>query len=160
MKMLLKQLVTVCFSGILLVSCAAQDGRSGPTPDIDYRGSDCISIRTIRDYTPLDSRSLLIEGAGKRTYFVTLVVSSFELRSSHQLGFSSRDDWLCPYGGDAIIFDSFTNEQVGIRSVSKVTPEQAEELLIRYGKKQPAEIRDQEPREIEGAKVEELGEIG
>ena len=125
--------------------------------DIDYNGSDCISIRTIRDYTPLDDRNLIIEGSGKRSYLVTLRVSTFELRSSHQMSFTSRDDWLCPYGGDEIIFGSFSRYGAGIRSISRLTKEQLEEVLIRYGKIDPGDEQDPEPREIEGAEVEELG---
>lgn len=138
-------------------ACATDGGDPELGRDIEYRGSDCISIRTIRDYTPLDNRTLLIEAAAKRHYLVELVISSFELRSSYRLGFESRDEWLCPYGGDVIVFDSLMDQQVGIRSISRVTPEQVEELLIRYGKKEPAEQQDQAPEEIKGAEVEELG---
>ena len=143
-----------------MYGCATTEGDSGTGEDLDYRGSDCISIRTIRDYTPLDNRSLIIEGAGRRHYYVQLLVSSIELRSSHQLGFRSRDDWLCPYGGDEIVFDSMTNMRSGIRAITRLTPEQHEDLLIRYGKKEPAEQQDQAPPELEGAEVEELGEVG
>ena len=73
------------------------------------------------------------------------------------MAFSSRDDWLCPYGGDEIIFGSFSQHGAGIRSISRLTEEQEEELLIRYGKIDPGEEQDPEPREIEGAEVEELG---
>ena len=159
MKMLLKHVLIICFSSILLVSCATTEGDSGGSRDMDYRGSDCISIRTIRDYTPLDNRSLLIEGAGKRNYYVTLVMSSFDLRSSYQLGFKSRDDWLCPYGGDEIIVEGMPNDHVSIRSISRLTPEQTEDLLIKYGKKkEPDEQQDRmAPPELEGATVEEPG---
>jgi hypothetical protein len=158
--MLLKQLVTVCFSGILLASCASTEERSGPEDDLANRGSDCISIRTIRDYTPLDRSNLIIEGSGKRLYYVTLMMSSFEMRSSFRIGVQSRDEWLCPYGGDSLVFDGFDNFEVGIRDISRISPEQAEELLYRYGKKERPEQEDQAPPKIEGAEVEELGEVG
>ncbi len=160
MKMLLKQLVTLCCSGIILASCATTEGESELRADLDYRGSDCISIRTIRDYTPLDNRSLLIEASGKRNYYVTLVMSSFELRGSHQLGFQSRDDWLCPFGGDQIVFGGFNDMPTSIRSISRLTPEQTEDLLVRHGKREPAEQQDPAPPELESAEVEELGEVG
>ena len=157
MKNVIKQNVTVFISCIVLSACASTKEQNDLGRDIDYSGSDCISIRTIRDYTPLDNRTLLIEGAGRRSYFVTLNISSFELRSSHRMAFSSRDEWLCPYGGDEIIFGSFSKQGAGIRSITRVTEEQVEELLIRYGKIDPSEEQDPEPREIEGAEVEELG---
>ena len=108
----------------------------------------------------MDRSTLLMEGMGNRDYLVTLVSPAFELSSAFRLGFSSRDDWLCPYGGDRIVFDGVGNESVMIRGISRVTPEQKEDLLIRYGKKEPDEQQDQAPPEVKGAEVEELGEIG
>lgn len=157
MKLLKKQYCALLFSSAFLGACASTGGPAETGRDIDYQGSDCISIRTIRDYTPLDRQSLLIEAAAKQHYYVTLALSSFELRSSFQLGFSSRDDWLCPYGGDEIVFDSFSDQRIGIRSISKISEEQAEDLLIRHGKKAPPEQADPAPADVKGAEVEELG---
>lgn len=125
--------------------------------DVDYRGSDCILISTIRDYRTLDDRNLLIYGPADRAYFVTLFRPSFELRSSFQMGFSSRDNRLCPYGGDAIVVGGLTPEEVGIQSISRVSEEQEEQLLVRYGKKEPSRTPAPEPENVEGAEVEELG---
>jgi hypothetical protein len=101
---------------------------------------------------------LLIEAAGKRNYLVTLAISSFELRSAFRLATQSRDDWLCPYGGDRIVFDGHGEGPISIRSISRLTAEQTEDLLIRFGKKEPPEQERPAP-ELEGAEVEELGEI-
>ena len=126
--------------------------------DLDYRGSDCILIRTVRDYTPLDNQHLLIRGPGRRAYFVSLVRPAFEMRGSMGLRFDSRDDQLCPYGGDAIVFGGVSNERVTVQSISRLTAEQEEHLLIRYGKKEPADAETPvEPRDAKGAEVEELG---
>ena len=150
----------VFLSSVFLSSCASTEPNSGLGKDLDFRGSDCISIRTIRDYTPLDRSTLLMEGSGNRTYLVTLFGQSMDLRSSFRLGFSSRDDWLCPYGGDKLVIDGFVNEEISIRGISRITPEQEEDLLIRYGKIKPDEQQDQAPPELKGADVEELGQIG
>ena len=80
-----------CLSG-LVAACATSETEPRAETDIEYNGTDCISIRTIRDYTPLDNRNLLVEAAGRRHYLVTLVMTSFELRSSFRLGFRSRDE--------------------------------------------------------------------
>ena len=126
--------------------------------DLDYRGSDCILIRTIRDYTPLDRQHLLIHGTGRRGYFVTLNRPAFDMRGSIGLRVDSRDDQLCPFGGDQIIFGAFADDRIGVQSISRLTAEQEEQLLIRYGKKEPAESETTEPaREVTGAEVEELG---
>lgn len=157
LKGMLKHLITVatlCFT----ISCASTDGTNATAErDIDYHGSDCILIRTIRDYSLLDDRNLLIWGPGKRGYYVTLFRPSFELRSSFQLGFDSRDDQLCPYGGDGIVVGSLHRETIGIQSISRVSEEQAEQLLIRYGRKEPAEQQAPPPKDVKGAEVEELG---
>ena len=160
MKLPLKHIVTGITLCVLAVACAPVEERSEAGTDVDFRGSDCISIRTIRDYTPLDRSTLLIEGMGNRNYLVTLVSPTIELRSSFRMGFSSRDDWLCPYGGDRLVFDGIADDSIMIRGISRVTPEQKEDLLIRYGKKKPEELQDQAPPEVKGAEVEELGEIG
>jgi len=156
-KRALKQLVMAYIACVLLSSCASTEEGEELGNDIDYRGSDCISIRTIRDYQPLDNRNLLVKAGGKRTYFVTLAISSFEMRSSFRLGVDSRDSWLCPYGGDRIVFGGSSEMGISIRSISRVTAEQEEELLIRYGKIEPPELQEPAPPEVKGADVEELG---
>ncbi|MDG2375169.1 MAG: DUF6491 family protein [Woeseiaceae bacterium] len=160
MKQQIKQKIILVISSSLLASCATAERESRMPRDLTESGSDCISIRTIRDYTPLDRSRLLIEGGGKRLYYVTLVLSSFQLRSSHQIGVDSRDAWLCPYGGDRLVFSTFGDASAGIRGITRITPEQAEDLLYRYGKKERPELQDPVPPELDGAEVEELGEVG
>lgn len=153
-----KNPILVILTSSVLVACAGTgEAPDAASEDIDYRGSDCILIPTIRDYRTLDDRNLLIYGPAKRAYLVTLFRPSFELRSSFQLGFSSRDDRLCPYGGDAIVVGSLSREEIGIQSISRVSEEQVEQLLVRYGKKEPAEQQAPEPGKVKGAEVEELG---
>ena len=154
---LIKQLFTVFFSCALLsISVAAEEAGKLPE-DLDLNGSDCIWIRTIRDYTPLSNESLLIHASGKRSYYVRLSIPGFGLKSSFQLATRSRDDRLCPYGGDSIIFDRFAGGEARIHSISRLTPDQVEMLQIRHGKKEPVDQPDPAPPEVQGAEVEELG---
>lgn len=158
MKVSIFQLLVV----LTLSACASTEEHSAATdpaePDLDYNGSDCILIRTIRDYTPLDRQHLLIHGPGRRAYFVRLFRPAFDMRSSIGFRVDSRDDQLCPYGGDTIVFGSFADERVPVQSISRLTTEQEEQLLIRYGKKGPAEsVTPEQPAEVSGAEVEELG---
>jgi hypothetical protein len=152
-----KQIVMAYTAWFLLASCATIDEGEDLRNDIDYRGSDCISIRTIRDYQPLDNRNLLVKAGGKRIYFVTLAVPSFEMRSSFHFGVESTDSWLCPYGGDRIVFGGLSEMGFSLRSISRVTEDQEEELLIRYGKIEPPELQEPAPPKVKGADVEELG---
>ena len=156
-KDLIKQFFTGFISCILLsISATAEEADRLPE-DLDLNGSDFIWTRTIRDYTPLGRDSLLIHASGKRSYYVRLLGASLGLKSSFQLGTRSRDDRLCPYGGDSIIFDRFSGGEARIHSISRVTPQQVEQLMIRYGKKDPGDIQDPAPPELNGAEVEELG---
>jgi len=86
------------------------------------------------------------------------MTSSFELKGSHQVGVNSRDEWLCPYGGDTLIFQGFDTTGIGIRGISRLTDEQADELLYRYGKKERPSQPGETPPELGGADVEEIGE--
>lgn len=148
----------IVLSSCIAAGCASTEGReSAAAGDIDYRGNDCILISTIRDYTPLDDQTLLIWGPAKRGYLVSLVRSSFDLRSSFRMGFSSRDDQLCPYGGDGIVVGPMRHDTIGIRAISRVSEEQADQLLIRYGRKEPPEQQAPAPEDVKGAEVEELG---
>lgn len=156
-KLFIKQSLIVLSASTILGCAAPGDGPSSADRDVDAGGSDCISIRTIRDYTPLDDRSLLIWGPAKRAYHVSLFRPAMELRSSFELGFSSRDDQLCPFGGDGIVIGSFRRETINIQSITRLSADQADELLIRHGRKEPAEQPAPAPEDVKGAEVEELG---
>ena len=156
MKRYLKQLVILFILGnFSLFSTAFADDLDAGF-ELDYRGSDCISIRTIRDYTALDDKNLLIWASAKRPYFVRLFSPAWGLRSSFQLGTVSRDDRLCPYGGDALVFDSAGRDTARIASIRRISPDEADWLLVRFGKKDPAEEQAPAPEPLEGAEVEEL----
>jgi hypothetical protein len=154
MKFSILQIVIVLLSTSLLYKIAIADPPSERVTDIDYNGSDCIWVRTIRDYTALDDRNLLIHGSGKRSYFVTLVTPSWEMKSSIGMGFATTDGQLCPYGRDRIVFRGLAQEEVRIRSISQVSADQAEQLLVRFGKSKAAVPQVPEPRPVQGAEIE------
>jgi hypothetical protein len=155
-KDFLIQMVIIYFLSIFSLISVAFADEFDPEIDLDYRGSDCISIRTLRDYTALDDKNLLIWASPKRPYFVRLFSPAWGLRSSFQIGTLSRDDQLCPYGGDALVFDSAGRETSRIASIRRVTPEEADWLLVRFGKKDPAEDQTPAAEVPEPAEVEEL----
>jgi hypothetical protein len=149
-KIVLKHILAVFISGIFLSISAATEEQDKLPEDLDLHGSDCIWIRS--------NESLLIHASGKRSYFVRLSMPGFGLKSSFQLATRSRDDNLCPYGGDSIIFDRFAGGEARILSISRLTPDQVEMLLIRYGKKEPVDTEETPVLpEVKGAEVEELG---
>ncbi len=155
-KYVLKLIVTsLTLSSLSLFSPTFADDID-PEFDLDYRGSDCIWIRTIRDYRALDDRNLLIWASARRPYFVRLFSPAWGLRSSFQIRTVSRDDRLCPYGGDALVFDSAGRDTARIASIRRISPDEADWLLVRFGKKDPAEEQAPVPKPLKGAEVEEL----
>ncbi len=152
----MKQLLIVLLSVLTLTSARADETLPSQIEGIARNGSDCIWIRTVRDYTTLDDQNLLVRGSGKRSYLVTLSFPSFELRSSMGLGFSSRDDQLCPYGGDGLVFNGLSPEIVRIRSITEVSSDQAEQLMVQFGRQEPKEQQTPAPQPVKGAEVEEL----
>jgi len=100
---------------------------------------------------------LFITGAGKRTYFVALARPSYDMRGSGSLRVDSRDQQLCAFGGDAVGFGSFSRDSVRVQSISRISAEEQQEILIRFGLVEPAErTAPEEPPVIKGAEVEEL----
>ena len=85
------------------------------------------------------------------------MTTASDLESGNRLVAHSRDDRLCPYGGDGLIFSSLHPRPVTIRSISRITKEQEEDIMVRYGKKDSDEPQAPEPKQVEGAEVEELG---
>ena len=156
MKKLIIPMFIVIISGCASSSTAPDEPEVTSCELIETTGMDCISIPTIRDYTPLDDRHLLLWATG-RPYLVRLFSPSTDLRTAFRLSFSSRDDQLCPYGGDELLFDGvgFPGGQ-RIASIKRLSKNQAKALQACYGS--DAEQEPPEPREIEGAEVEELGQ--
>jgi len=87
---------------------------------------------------------------------VTLLGPVFEMRGSASLRFESRDDQLCPFGGDSIIFGTFGRGGTRIQSISRITAEQEEEILLRFGLIERTEQAPPDPGNVTGAEVEEL----
>lgn len=156
MKKYIFPLVIVLSSGCSSTQTQPEATAAKPCEMIKTRGMDCISIQTIRDYTPLDRSHLILWGAG-RAYVVQLFSPSVDLESAFRLSFSSEDGELCPYGGDEIIFDGmgFPGGQ-RIASIKRLSRADAEALQACYGRG-AKDKKTSEPREIEGAEVEELG---
>ena len=152
-----KQLfVLVISSG--LVACAA--------PEVDPlqaeydalpQGSDCIFEGTIRDYQVLDDKNLVVTASARRKYHIELYRRAFGLRSSWHIGFRSPTSRICPAFGEIIVDDNTGRlEAIRIESIREVSPEEHEELLVRFGKKEPDIEQTPVEEEVDTAEVEEL----
>ena len=151
MKPVLKQFVILFFSCVLIACVGTQtDDSRGAS----HRG-DCIHKPSIRGYTVLDERNLIID-AGRRSYHLVLERRAWGLRSSWGIRFVSTTSRVCA-GFDRLVFEGHMDgESIRIESIRALTPEEEEHLLIRFGKKEPEIKYKPPPAEVKGGDVEEL----
>jgi hypothetical protein len=152
----LKQLVIVYSSCSLFACATTNDDVNEPEYSQEIRGGDCISQMSIRDYQVLDESNLIVTGAARRKYHVVLSRRAFGLRSTWRIAFQSTSGRVCSAFSDLIVDDGMAVDKIQIRSVRQLTPEEYDDLLVRFGKKEPDVKQTPEPVPIEGAEVEEL----
>ena len=152
----IKQLVMVCSSCCLIACATTNDDPNEPEYRSESRAHDCISQMSIRDYQVLDESNLIVTESGKRKYHVILTRRAFGLRSSWRVAFKSDTGQICSSFSELIVEDGIRPESIRIRSVKRLTPEEYDDLLVRFGIKEPAVKQTSEPEPVEGAEVEEL----
>ena len=155
-KLIIKQLVIIFSSTVLLACATTEEGSEGDAYVAESRRSDCISQGTVRDYRVLDDSNLIVTAAAKRKYHLALSRRAFGLRSTWQIGFKSTTGRICSGFSDIIVDDGFGPERIRITSIRRLTPEEEEDLLVRFGKKDPQHKQAPATEEVEGAEVEEL----
>jgi hypothetical protein len=156
MKTLLNQiLILVSLCG--LVACAAPGEPQDRVADAEKpRRGDCIHEPSIRGYQVLDEQNLIVE-AGRRDYHVELFRRAHGIDSSWGIVFDTPNSRVCESFSEIRFRGPFgAQETVRIRSIRKLTPEEEEDLLIRFGKKEPEIEQTPAPQDVEGADVEEL----
>ena len=154
--MFIKQYFTIVFLSIL-VACAgtqesSQDGEAGGSAG----RLDCISTGTIRDYRVLDDANLVVTGNGNRKYHVWLSRRAIGLRTSWKIGFRSASGRICGGFDDILVDDGFGAERIRIAGIRQLTPEEYDELMVRFGKREPAVEQTPATESVESAEVEEL----
>ncbi len=152
----IKQLVIISLSCGLL-ACASPDLASDGSKDGTRSGrTDCIFRSSIRGYTVLDESNLIIEGSGRRNYHVALRRRAYGISSSWGITFDSPTSQVCA-GFSEVVFDGHLGgESIPIASIRELSPEDHEDLLIKFGKKKPEIEQTPAPAEVKGAEVEEL----
>lgn len=151
-----KQLLIVTLSCGLLSCAATNEETIEPEDGWETRGGDCISQMSIRDYQVLDESNLIVTGTARRKYHIVLSRRAFGLRSTWRIAFQSSSGQVCSSFSDLIVDDGMGVDKIRIRSVRQLTPEEHDDLLVRFGKKEPDVKQTPEPVPIEGAEVEEL----
>jgi len=155
-KHLIKQLlIIVCSSSLVACATTGEDPSEAEYAD-EPRANDCISQMSIRDYQVLDESNLIVTERAKRKYHIILSRRAFGLRSTWQIAFRSQSGRICSAFSDLIVDDGFRSEAIGIRSIRRLTPEEYDDLLVRFGKKEPDAKQTTAPEPVKGAEVEEL----
>ncbi len=160
-KRYINQALIISYSSILLACAAAETAPDEAQLAEESGPVHCISGGTVRDYTVLDDANLIVRAGAKHRYHVELQGRAFGLRSAWQIGFSSSTNRICA-GFSEVVFNtdmgSFGSnpEKIRIRSIRRLTPEEADTLLIRSGKKEPEIEHTPVHEPVESAEVEEL----
>lgn len=153
---MLKQLFIIVFSSSILACATVEEtGSDAPAVSESVR-SDCIYEGTIRDYSILDDSNLIVTATGRRQYHIVLTRMAHGLRSSWQIGFTSPTSNICPGFSSVVVENGFGPEAIRILSIRRLTADEAETLLIQYGKKKPEVEQIPTPEPVEGAEIEEL----
>lgn len=152
---IIKQLLIIV-SLSTLVACAGTNTESERA--VSSR-SDCIYQSSIRGYSVLDESNLIVSASGRRKYHVALQRRAFGLRSSWAIAFKSASGMVCSTFSEVVFEGHFDDESIRIASVKEISPEEEEDLLIRFGKKKPEIEQTPAPHEVEGAEVEELDTV-
>ena len=148
-------LIIYCLSSLAACATSSEDPNAAEYAD-EPRANDCISQMSIRDYQVLDESNLIVTEQAKRKYHVILNRRAFGLKSTWHIAFRSQSGRICSAFSDLIVDDGFRREAIGIRSVKRLTPEEYDDLLVRFGKKEPGVNQTTAPEPVKGAEVEEL----
>lgn len=155
---MIKQFVILCSLSVI-AACAgtSETLESAGTVDSDSP-RDCIPEPSIRGYTVLDEQNLIVDVSRTRKYHVVLSRRAYGLQKSLGIVFDSPTSRICSGFSEVVLTDGFGGraEAIRISNIRLLSPEEDEDLLIRFGKKEPEIKRTPAPREVEGAEVEEL----
>jgi len=122
---------------ILLAALLAAGAGAHAESDAPSKGSnDCVFVRSIHDFRPLDREHVVIWAPGRRdAYLVELAGASSDLRLAHRLAVVDRngDGQVCGYGMDRIIDpDSSITHSATIIGMTRLDPERIAQLEAQY----------------------------
>lgn len=145
-------IIFICLS--VLFGCATSVDEQS---DRSSRRGDCIHQPSIRGYRVLDEQNLIVSASARKQYHVALDRRAHGLRSSWAIGFVDGPTGRVCAGFSEIVFnDNVPGLRHRVVSIKLLTPEEEEDLLIRFGLKEPEVKKMPVPQEVEGADIEEL----
>ena len=155
-KYLVKQLLMIYYLSSLAACAGSPEAPEDGSLADEPVGLDCISQGSVRDYTVLDDANLIVTASVRKKYHVVLSRNAMDLRSSRAIGFDTKTSRICSRFSDLLVEAHFGSEKVRIASIRLLTPEDENDLLVRFGKKEPDYEKPRQSEDVEGAEVEEL----
>lgn len=155
-KRFIKQIFIVGTSSILLACAGTNETTDDDGAEASNKRPDCIFRSSIRGYSVLDEANIIVEGSGRRNYHVALQRRAHGLKSTWGITFDSPTGRVCAGFSEVVFNGQGRSDHVRIASIRALTPEDHEDLLIQYGKKEPEIEQTPVPHEVAGAEVEEL----
>jgi hypothetical protein len=155
-KFTLKQSLIIYYLSSLAACASSPEAPEGGSLADEPVGSDCISQGSVRDYTVLDDANLIVTASVRKKYHIVLSRKAMNLRSSRAIGFDAATGRICSKFSDLIVEGHSRPEKIRIASIRLLTPEDENDLLVRFGKKEPDYEMPRQSEDVEGAEVEEL----
>ena len=152
----MKQIFIILLSSSLLACASSESDDDGRESGDAGRRGDCIFESSIRGYTVLDESNLVVSASNRRNYHVVLTRRALGLDSSWGIAFDSPTGRVCGGFSEVVFRGHLGRESIRIDRVRSLSEEEHEDLLIRYGKKEPEIERQPAPVDVDGAEVEEL----
>jgi Family of unknown function (DUF6491) len=119
-------------AGLLAMGATAPRVMAGEKPAGARAADACVFASRLDNFRALDNERLIVWTPGsKQPYLLTLAFPSTELRWGETLGLDDRnhDGMICGFGPDAVIIPHGMPDRIMIRSMEKISPEQAQELV-------------------------------
>lgn len=104
----------------------------------------------------LDEQNLIVSASAKRAYHVVLQRRAYGLNSSWAIAFKSPTSRVCEGFSEVLFRGHLDGDRIRIASIRALSPEEEEDLLIRFGKREPEIKQAPATNDVKGAEVEEL----
>jgi hypothetical protein len=136
----------------VLASLVSTAGATPTKPDVTAgkKTNDCVFIRSVSNYQPIDRDKIVIWGPARRdAYLAELTMPLFNLEGSWHIAMvdHDHDGRLCGFSSDKIsVRDGSIRESASIKAMTKLTNADLATLEEHYKvsltKKKPAEKQD------------------
>lgn len=127
-------LVLVCLP--FLASCASVKENPGASAGEPEGTQRCLFARTISNFEVLDDNNLILWAPNRRSpYKMELMGGCFNLKLANAIAFNTQG-MLCGYAGERLIYEDMGRKMTcAVISVSQLSVQEMNALLVRYGKK-------------------------